>query len=71
MIDFGQNALARYATSNLTFERYKDALSNWRWRLRAGNGRIIADSGEGYVALADCDHAISLIQNGAKMASLK
>ena len=71
MIGFGQNALARYATSNLAFERYKDALGNWRWRLRAGNGRIIADSGEGYVTLAGCDHAISLIQDGTKTASVK
>lgn len=26
----------------------------WRWRLKAANGRILADSGEGYVNLSDC-----------------
>ena len=30
------------------FEIYRDAAGEWRWRLVAGNGRIVADSGEGY-----------------------
>ena len=29
-------------------EIYRDAKRQWRWRLRASNGRIVADSGEGY-----------------------
>jgi len=29
-------------------EIYRDAKREWRWRLRAANGRIVADSGEGY-----------------------
>ena len=29
-------------------EIYRDGRSKWRWRLRASNGRIVADSGEGY-----------------------
>jgi uncharacterized protein YegP (UPF0339 family) len=28
---------------------YLDAAKEWRWRLKLGNGRIIADSGEAYV----------------------
>jgi uncharacterized protein YegP (UPF0339 family) len=28
---------------------YEDKHGEWRWRLRAPNGRIIADSAEGYV----------------------
>jgi uncharacterized protein YegP (UPF0339 family) len=27
---------------------YKDRRGEWRWRFQAGNGRIVADSGEGY-----------------------
>lgn len=27
---------------------YPDRAGKWRWRLVAGNGQIIADSGEGY-----------------------
>lgn len=29
-------------------EVYQDTQSQWRWRLRAANGRTIADSAEGY-----------------------
>ena len=29
-------------------ELYKDVAGEWRWRLVAANGKIIADSGEGY-----------------------
>jgi uncharacterized protein YegP (UPF0339 family) len=32
----------------MTYVYYKDAKGEWRWRLVAANGRIIADSGEGY-----------------------
>lgn len=28
---------------------YKDRKGEWRWRLTSRNGKIIADSGEGYV----------------------
>jgi len=27
---------------------YKDKRGEWRWRMVARNGRIVADSGEGY-----------------------
>lgn len=30
------------------FEVYRDAAGEWRWRLKAANGRIVGDSGEGY-----------------------
>ena len=33
-------------------ETYEDASANFRWRLVASNGRIIADSAEGYTTLA-------------------
>lgn len=39
----------------------------WRWRFRAANGEIIA-SGEGYVAHADCVHAIDLLKRNAASA---
>ena len=31
----------------MTYYYYKDNKGEWRWRLKASNGRIIADSGEG------------------------
>lgn len=53
----------------MTFEIYKDARGEFRWRLKASNGRIVADSGEGYKNKADCEHGIGLIKNGAASAT--
>lgn len=33
------------------FDTYKDGTAEWRWRLKANNGHIIADSSEGYASL--------------------
>lgn len=33
-----------------TFTIYQDKSSNWRWQLKADNGKIMADSGESYVS---------------------
>lgn len=32
----------------MTFHIYRDRKGEYRWRLKAGNGRIVAVSGEGY-----------------------
>jgi uncharacterized protein len=57
------------ADKTLTFEVYKDAKGEFRWRLKATNGLAIANSGEGYKAKADCTHAIDLIKEGASKAT--
>ena len=44
------------------FEVYKDKAGEWRWRLRASNGKIIGDSGEGYKNKQDCLHGIELVK---------
>lgn len=36
----------------MKFEIYTDAHGEWRWRLLSRNGRIVADSGEGYTSRA-------------------
>ena len=38
-------------------EFYTDAGDKWRWRLRASNGRILADSGQGYSRRVDAVRA--------------
>jgi uncharacterized protein len=53
----------------LTFEVYKDAKGEFRWRLKAANGESIGTSGDGYKAKADCTHAIDLIKEGASKAT--
>ncbi len=40
----------------------------WRWRLVAGNNRIIANSGESYWNKADCLHAIDLVKGSTNTA---
>lgn len=40
------------------FEIFKDAKGEWRWRLVASNGRIIAASGEGY---KNRGHALDMV----------
>ena len=47
----------------MKFEKYTDRKGEYRWRLKSSNGRIIADSGEGYVNSADRNHAIGLVKS--------
>lgn len=44
------------------FELYKDKSGEYRWRFRADNNKIIADSGEGYISKSDCEHGIELVK---------
>jgi uncharacterized protein YegP (UPF0339 family) len=57
---------------NLKFEYYRDNRLEWRWALKAGNGRTLADSGEGYKNVADCISAINLVasSNGAPIVEV-
>ena len=50
----------------MRFELYRDAGGQWRWRLRARNGEIVAESGEGYVRREDCEHGIALVRQSAE-----
>jgi uncharacterized protein len=55
------------------FELYKDQDNpqDFRWRFRADNGEIIADSSEGYNRRDDCEHGIDLIKNQASYAEVQ
>ncbi len=44
---------------------YRDAQNYWRWRLKAANNRVIADSGEGYANKQDCLAGIQLVKGSA------
>lgn len=45
-----------------TFELYRDKGDHYRWRLRSGNHRTIADGGEGYSQKDDALHGIELVR---------
>jgi uncharacterized protein len=53
------------------FYIYKDAKGEYRWRLRANNGRIVADSGEGYTKKDKCEHGIELVKEQSPTAPVE
>ncbi len=48
-----------------TFHVYQDKKGEHRWRLKSKNGRVVADSGEGYKTRAGVERAIERMQNTA------
>lgn len=40
---------------------YEDKQGQWRWRFVAANGRIIADSAEGYSTESNCRRAVNMV----------
>lgn len=68
-----KNAIERIkadVATKLKFETYSDAAKEYRWRLKATNGQVIATSGQGYKNKVDCEHAIDVIKQGAKEAKV-
>jgi uncharacterized protein YegP (UPF0339 family) len=51
--------------SRMKFEWYKDKAGEFRWRLKAGNGLIMATAGESYKRLEDAKNSIDLLQKAA------
>ncbi|WP_284011053.1 YegP family protein [Haloarcula pelagica] len=52
------------------FEVYEDTAGKWRWRLRAENGEIVADSGQGYSNRSKAMDGLERVQNYAADAGL-
>ena len=45
------------------FEIYQEVLSQqWRWRLKAANHKIVADSAERYPSKQGCLHGLDLVK---------
>lgn len=51
------------------FVIYKDQRNEYRWRFRADNEEIIADSAEGYRHKSDCEHGIKLMKKESSAAT--
>ncbi len=58
------------ADDKMKYEFYEDAKKGQRWRLKAGNGQVVAASSEGYKAKADAEKAVALIKAGAAEAEV-
>lgn len=54
----------------MKFHIYQDRKGEWRWRLKARNGRIVADSGEGYVKQGNAYRAVLRMLNGVGEADI-
>jgi len=52
------------------FEVYEDAGGEWRWRLRAANGELVADSGQGYSNRSKAIDGVERVQSHAGAADL-
>jgi uncharacterized protein YegP (UPF0339 family) len=68
---FATSPAAQAPSPRLRFEVFRDTRSGFRWRLKGANGRIIADSGEGYKTKAACLAGIVLVQRGAASATIE
>jgi uncharacterized protein len=53
------------------FELYKDAKSEFRWRLVASNGQTIATGGEGYKAKESAKAGIESVKKNAPTAEIE
>ncbi|MGH7575887.1 MAG: YegP family protein [Longimicrobiales bacterium] len=53
------------------FEIYQDASDEYRWRFRANNGEIVADSAEGYANRRDCERGIEIVKSDAPSAAIQ
>jgi len=54
---------------NPKFEIYKDNAGEFRFRLKASNGQIIA-VGEGYTTLANCENGVESVKKNAPDAEI-
>ena len=54
---------------NPKFEIYKDKKGEFRFRLKARNGQIIA-SGEGYTTMKACENGVASVKTNAENASV-
>lgn len=55
------------------FEIFTNKKGQYRWRLRANNNKIIADSAESYIGKSSCKRGIELVKlqsRNAKVADI-
>jgi len=52
------------------FEIFKNKRGQYRWRLRAANNKIFADSAESYVRKSACMHGIRLLKSHSSKAKV-
>ena len=53
------------------FELYQDSKGEYRWRLKSGNGQVIANGGEGYSSKAAAQNGIDAVKRDAAGAGVE
>lgn len=53
------------------FEIYQDGKGEYRWRLKSGNGQVIASGGEGYTSRSGCENGITAVKRDAPSAAVE
>jgi uncharacterized protein len=56
--------------SSWKFVVYADNAGNWRWRLRARNGELVATSSETYASKQSAKASVKLVQSNAAKAEV-
>ena len=55
----------------MKFVVYKDKKNEWRWTLKARNGKVVADGGEGYKKRGGATRAVRTLFNGTGLDALQ
>ena len=58
------------AGAKAKFDVYEDNKKEYRWKLKSGNGQVVASSSEGYKAKADAEEAVERVKAGAAKAEV-
>jgi uncharacterized protein YegP (UPF0339 family) len=58
-------------TPAAVFELYKDSAQEYRFRLKDGEGNLLATSGKGYKTKAECSTVIEAIKRDAAKAKVE
>ena len=67
----GLAAPAPAQDGKMKFELYKGKDDQFRWRLKAANGAVLATAGQGYKEKADAKHGIELLQKAGTDDKIK
>ena len=62
--------VAESAGSQATFEVFRDAAGEWRWRLVHRNGNVVATSGEGYARRRNAEKGLRSVVTNAPEAEV-
>jgi uncharacterized protein YegP (UPF0339 family) len=52
------------------FEVYRDNGGEYRWRLKSGNGQVIATGGAGYTSKAAVENGVAAVKRDAAAAAV-